>query len=205
MRKNISKEEARTLLLKFLLQKGILPLYFANVMDQKHYPSTELLTRKERIKQISFNIIDKQNNSMKTTGALKEVEVNESNSGIMTNYNNFNNNNNNKTILNTQNMSNYNNVGRRKSKTMKEIMLKIEDYMFYFGKKTASDLFKIFDRDANLKVGIKELADGFARMGISLNPEELDMIWKNIVGKSDKTSFGFEEFMAFYEKHKVKK
>ena len=152
--------------------------------------------------QISFNIIDKQNNNMKTTGALKEVEVNESNSGIMTNYNNFNNN---KTILNTQNMSNYNNVGRRKSKTMKEIMLKIEDYMFYFGKKTASDLFKIFDRDANLKVGIKELADGFARMGISLNPEELDMIWKNIVGKSDKTSFGFEEFMAFYEKHKVKK
>jgi Ca2+-binding EF-hand superfamily protein len=155
--------------------------------------------------QISFNIIDKQNNSMKTTGALKEVEVNESNSGIMTNFNNFNNYNNNKTILNTQNMSNYNNVGRRKSKTMKEIMLKIEDYMFYFGKKTASDLFKIFDRDANLKVGIKELADGFARMGISLNPEELDMIWKNIVGKSDKTSFGFEEFMAFYEKHKVKK
>jgi Ca2+-binding EF-hand superfamily protein len=128
--------------------------------------------------QISFNIIDKQNNSMKTTGALKEVEVNESNSGIMTNYNNFNNNNNNKTILNTQNMSNYNNVGRRKSKTMKEIMLKIEDYMFYFGKKTASDLFKIFDRDANLKVGIKELADGFARMGISLNPEELEIIDK---------------------------
>ena len=60
MRKNISREEARALLLKFLLQKGILPLYFANVMDQKHYPSTELLTRKERIKQICFNIIEIQ-------------------------------------------------------------------------------------------------------------------------------------------------
>ena len=60
MRKNISKEEARTLLLKFLLQKGILPLYFANVIDQKHYPLTELLTKKERIKQISFNIIEIQ-------------------------------------------------------------------------------------------------------------------------------------------------
>ena len=31
--------------------------------------------------------------------------------------------------------------------------------MFYFGKKTASDLFKIFDQDTNLKVGKKELAD----------------------------------------------
>ena len=155
--------------------------------------------------QISFNIIDKQNNNMNnSTGALKQIEVNESASGIMTNYNNFNNN---KINLNTQNLSDYNNnnINRRSSRTINEIMLKVDDYMFYFGKRTASDLFKIFDQDANLKVGMKEFANGFARIGISLNPEELDMIWKNIVGKSDKTSFGVEEFIVFFEKHKISK
>ena len=152
--------------------------------------------------QTSFNIIGKQNNNMKTTGALKEVEINESNSGIMTNYNNFNN----QINLNSQNLSNYNNnIGRRKSRTMDEIMLKVDGYMFRFGKNTASDLFKIFDVDVNLKVGKKELADGFAHIGIALNPEEHDMIWKSIIGKSDKTSFGYEEFKAFYDKHKVRK
>ena len=88
---------------------------------------------------------------------------------------------------------------------MSEIMIKIEDYMFYFGKKTSSDLFKIFDQDANLKVGKKELADGFAKMGISLNPEEHQMVWRHIVGKEEKESFGLEEFNEFYRKNKVKK
>ena len=55
------------------------------------------------------------------------------------------------------------------------------------------------------KVGKKELANGFAKMGISLNPEELEMIWKNIVGKGSKDSFGIDEFMEFYERHKILK
>ena len=88
---------------------------------------------------------------------------------------------------------------------MNEIMLKVDDYMFYFGKRTIADLFQIFDQDTNLKVGKKELANGFAKMGISLNPEELEMIWKNIVGKGSKDSFGIDEFMEFYEKHKILK
>ena len=153
--------------------------------------------------QISFNIIDKENTinnkNFNTTGALNQIDPNASNSGIMTNYNN---NIKDKITLNSQNMSKYNNI-KRKSKTMNEIMLNIDNYMFYFGKRSAADLFKIFDHDSNLKVGMKELANGFGKMGIALNPEELDMIWKNIVGKSNKSSFGVEEFIAFYEKHKV--
>ena len=82
-------------------------------------------------------------------------------------------------------------------------MLKVDSYMLYFGKRTASDLFKIFDQDANLKVGIKELANGFAKMEIALNPEELSMIWKKIVVSNTQQSFGVEEFMAFYEKYKI--
>ena len=160
--------------------------------------------------QISFDIIDKQNNNninninnikMNTTGDFNNIDIEASNTMsnnnrlYSTNYNNkFNNNIN----INTKYV-------KKNSKTMSEIMIKIEDYMFYFGKKTSSDLFKIFDQDANLKVGKKELADGFAKMGISLNPEEHQMVWRHIVGKEDKESFGLEEFNEFYRKNKVKK
>ncbi len=100
-------------------------------------------------------------------------------------------------------MNNINNNIRRKSKSMNEIMLEVDKFMVYIGKRSASDLFKIFDQDTNLKVGMKELANGFGKMGIKLNPEELEMLWKSIVGKSDKDSFGVEEFITFYEKHKI--
>ena len=186
---------------------------FKNLLSlEDDFDSTQKIKTLGEQSQISFNIIDKQNNNNiknNTTGALNQYDVNISNSGIMTNYNNFNNYNN---INNNNNMNNNSNLNsqvlkntRRKSRTMNEIMLKVDDYMFYFGKRTAADLFKIFDQDTNLKVGKKELANGFAKMGISLNPEELEMIWKNIVGKSSKNSFGVEEFMEFYEKHKILK
>ena len=104
---------------------------------------------------------------------------------------------------NNQNANNISSPGRRRSRTINEIMIKVDDFMIYFGKRTASDLFKIFDQDANLRVGIKELADGFSKMGIALNPEELSMIWKHIVISNTKDSFGIEEFMEFYEKNKI--
>ena len=156
--------------------------------------------------QISFNIIDKQNNNINnninynTTGALNQIDINVNNSGTMTNYNNLNNN------LYSPNLNNnkYKNI-RRNSRTMNEIILEINKYMFYIGKSTAADLFKIFDKDANLKVGKKELAEGFAKIGIQLNPEEHEMIWKSIVGTYSIEDFGFEEFKKFYEKHKVLK
>ena len=156
--------------------------------------------------QISFNIIDKQNNNINnninynTTGALNQMDINVNNSGTMTNYNNLNNN------LYSPNLNNnkYKNI-RRNSRTMNEIILEINKYMFYIGKSTAADLFKIFDKDANLKVGKKELAEGFAKIGIQLNPEEHEMIWKSIVGTYSIEDFGFEEFKKFYEKQKKKK
>ena len=150
--------------------------------------------------QISFNIIDKQNNINNninnTTGVIDQIDPNASiNSKIVSN-------NNMEDKLKSKTYNNFNKNIRRRSKTMKEIMLIVDDYMFYFGKRTASDLFKIFDQDANLKVGKKELAEGFAKMGISLNNEEHEMVWRHIVGKEDKESFGLEEFIAFYEKNK---
>ena len=174
--------------------------------------------------EISFNVIDRPNitsnkneiNNYNTTGVLKQDNPNETQNYSYTNYNNnnyiygnTNNSNTNKNNLiitnNLYHSKNVNSPGRRPSRTMNEIMIKVEDYMLYFGKRTASDLFKIFDQDANLRVGMKELADGFAKMNIALNPEELQMIWKHIVGYSHIDSFGIEEFMAFYEKNKVKK
>ena len=156
--------------------------------------------------EISFTVIDKINN---TTGALNQMNTNNNiQNNNYTNYNNFNNNNifnnSNTNISNNTNNINYINSGtKRRSRTMRELMLKVDDYMFYFGKRTASDLFKIFDVDENLRVGIKELADGFAKMQIALTPEELEMIWMHIVGTKIKTSFGIEEFMVFYDKYKL--
>lgn len=155
--------------------------------------------------EISFNVIDKQYNktnsndlkNYNTTGALNQnISYNNIPNNNYTNYNNLRN-------TNTNLFNNTGSPQRRRSRTLNEIMIKVDDYMFYFGKRTASDLFKIFDQDANLRVGIKELADGFAKMGIALNPEELSMIWKHIVISNTKTSFGIEEFMVFYEKNKV--
>ena len=162
--------------------------------EDEHNKKTKVLGEHT---QISFNIIDKQNNNINnTTGALDQFDPNASiNSKIVSN-------NNMEDKLKSKVYNNINKNIRRRSKTMKEIMLKVDDYMFYFGKRTASDLFKIFDQDANLKVGKKELADGFAKMGISLNNEEHQMVWSHIVGKEDKESFGLEEFIAFYEKNK---
>ena len=168
--------------------------------------------------EISFNVIDRPNmtgninnvNNYNTTGALKQIPNNTQNY----NYTNYNINNNILGNTNIDNLTKTNNLynisntgspGRRRSRTMNEIMIKVEDYMLYFGKRTATDLFKIFDQDANLRVGIKELADGFGKMNIALNPEELQMIWKHIVGYGNKDSFGIDEFMQFYEKNKVKK
>ena len=90
-----------------------------------------------------------------------------------------------------------------RSREMSEIMIIVENYMINFGKTTAADLYKIFDYDANLSVGRKELAEGFGRMGISLTSDELEMIWKAIVGKQDKEKFEFVEFREFFEKNKI--
>ena len=187
---------------KVVLDKQDFYQLFNNLLpfedDTEYNNKTKVLGQQT---QISFDIIDKQNNNtinnikMNTTGDFNNIDIEASNNMsnnklYSTNYNNkFNN----------------NKYVKKNSKTMSEIMIKIEDYMFYFGKKTSSDLFKIFDRDANLKVGKKELADGFAKMGISLNPEEHQMVWRHIVGKEEKESFGLEEFNEFYRKNKVKK
>ncbi len=159
------------------------------------------------------NVIDQQNNNknqkegnnFNTTGVLKQINPNMTQNNYYTNYNKNEilSGSNTNIVKNTGNNNKIGSPGRRRSRTLDEIMLKIDDYMLYLGKKSASDLFKIFDQDANLKVGIKELADGFAKMGIALNPEELYMIWKKIVVSNTKENFGVEEFMAFYEKHKI--
>ena len=157
--------------------------------------------------EISLTVIDKQNNNeinnYNTTGALRQIDNNNQNY----NYTNYNYNNNvfNNTNTNYYQSSNIQSPKRRRSRNLNEIMIKVDDFMLYFGKRTVSDLFKIFDQDANLRVGQKELAEGFAKMNCALNPEELSMIWKHIVTSNDQDSFGIEEFMAFYEKNKIQK
>ena len=163
--------------------------------------------------EISFTVIDKQNTktflkdkNYNTTGVLKQnYQNNNTQNNNITYYNNNNvfNNSNTNNFNNNQNVNNISSPGRRRSRTINEIMIKVDDFMIYFGKRTASDLFKIFDQDANLRVGIKELAEGFAKMQIYLNPEELAMIWKHIVISNTKDSFGIDEFMEFYEKNKI--
>ena len=143
--------------------------------------------------EISFNVIDKQNTK------INKNEINNYNRNNIFRGTNTNTN----ILNNTGNTKNTRSPERKRSRTLNEIMLKVDSYMLYFGKRTASDLFKIFDQDANLKVGIKELANGFAKMEIALNPEELSMIWKKIVVSNTQQSFGVEEFMAFYEKYKI--
>ena len=158
--------------------------------------------------EISLTVIDKQNNNeinnYNTTGALRQIDNNNQNYNY-TNYNYNNNVFNNNTNTNYYQSNNIQSPKRRRSRALNEIMIKVDDFMLYFGKRTASDLFKIFDQDANLRVGQKELAEGFAKMNCALNPEELSMIWKHIVTSNDQDSFGIEEFMAFYEKNKIQK
>ena len=158
--------------------------------------------------EISLTVIDKQNNNeinnYNTTGALRQIDNNNQNYNY-TNYNYNNNVFNNNTNTNYYQSNNIQSPKRRRSRALNEIMIKVDDFMLYFGKRTASDLFKIFDQDANLRVGQKELAEGFAKMNCALNPEELSMIWKYIVTSNDQDSFGIEEFMAFYEKNKIQK
>ena len=158
--------------------------------------------------EINLTVIDKKNY---TTGALNQVDPNNMSNNYNTYYNNNNNifnnpnANTNTNAINSQTNMNVIDSGtiRRKSRSMREIMLKVDDFMFYFGKRTAADLFKIFDQDENFRVGLKELADGFSKMQIALNPEELEMIWKHIVKSNYQTSFDLEEFIAFYNKHKI--
>ena len=213
--KFISKEEDLKRLVdvvfknKVVLDKQDFYQIFNNLLplDDQFY-----LNRKTQVlgenTEISFNVIDKQNNNINknevnnynTTGALNQINPNMTQNNNYTNYNKNNN------IFNSSNTNTFNKTGaagKRRSRSLNEIMLQVDDFMIYFGKRTASDLFKIFDQDANLKVGKKELANGFAKMQIALNPEELEMIWKKIVVSNNKENFGIEEFMVFYEKYKT--
>ena len=81
----------------------------------------------------------------------------------------------------------------------------INDYMINWGKSQAIDLYKMFDYDADLRVGKKEMADGFGYLGIELNNDELEMIWNEIVqGDKNKNKFDFNMFKIFYDRHKIK-
>ena len=100
------------------------------------------------------------------------------------------------------NNSNNNRIYKRNTKT---IMKLINDYMINWGKSQAIDLYKIFDYDADLRVGKKEMADGFGYLGIELNNDELEMIWNEIVqGDKNKNKFDFNMFKIFYDRHKIK-
>ena len=100
------------------------------------------------------------------------------------------------------NNSNNNRIYKRNTKT---IMKLINDYMINWGKSQAIDLYKMFDYDADLRVGKKEMADGFGYLGIELNNDELEMIWNEIVqGDKNKNKFDFNMFKIFYDRHKIK-
>ena len=157
--------------------------------------------------EINLTVIDKKNYTTGAINQMNQMGTNNLNNNYNTYYNTNNNIFNNPNTNATNNKTNLNVIDsgtiRRKSRSMREIMLKVDDFMFYFGKRTAADLFKIFDQDENFRVGLKELADGFSKMQIALNPEELEMIWKHIVKSNYQTSFDLEEFIDFYNKHKI--
>jgi Ca2+-binding EF-hand superfamily protein len=121
------------------------------------------------------------------------------------NNNNYNDNNFRAGRNNNYNYDNNNNENRIFRRNTKTIMKLINDYMINWGKSQAIDLYKMFDYDADLRVGRKEMADGFGHLGVELNNEELEMIWNEIVkGDKNMKKFDFNLFKVFYEKHRYK-
>ena len=88
-----------------------------------------------------------------------------------------------------------------KDRSLEDIGLLI--IKFTSGKKgdyDAVDLFKdIFDKDASLGIDKKELYKGFEKMGIRLNNNELDNLWKKISDKKD--IIEFSDFKAFHDNY----
>ena len=122
---------------------------------------------------------------------------------IDTNNNFISNNMNQGNDFNTGFISNYYDQNIIKTRNVKEIMINANNYLNRFGNNNAIDLYKMFDSDGNNFVGKKEMANGFGKLGIELNNEELDNIWNEIVNNDiHAEKFDFEKFKLFYNKHR---
>ena len=94
------------------------------------------------------------------------------------------------------------NITNNENRNINEIMREVNNYVIGYGA-NAIDLYKMFDYDGNSLVGKKEMADGFGKLGILLNNDELEMIWKEIAGKEPHVQyFDFLQFKKFYNQHR---
>ncbi len=90
-----------------------------------------------------------------------------------------------------------------KTRNVKEIMKSTNDYLNKFGPNNVIDIYKMFDSDGNNFVGKKEMANGFGRLGVELNNNELENIWNEIVNYDTQAEhFDFIKFKLFYNKHR---
>jgi Ca2+-binding EF-hand superfamily protein len=90
----------------------------------------------------------------------------------------------------------------KKDRNLTELGALIVKYKFSKGKSKleAVDLFKnIFDKDASLGIDKKELGIGFGKMGIELNENEKNNLWKKMGGS--KGNIDFASFKAFHDNY----
>ena len=125
----------------------------------------------------TIKVVEPENVSNNTTGRLK--------SG---NNNNINN--------NLEGFGNQSITNRE----IKDIMKEVNEYGIKSGKRSAVDIYKLFDKDSSLRIDQKEFYNGFKKMGINLSNEEIRKMWKEIAGPN-KNDFNFNEFKSFYNKY----
>jgi hypothetical protein len=90
----------------------------------------------------------------------------------------------------------------KKDRNLTELGALVVKYKFSKGKPKleAVDLFKnIFDKDASLGIDKKELGIGFGKMGIELNENEKNNLWKKMGGS--KGNIDFASFKAFHDNY----
>ena len=182
---------------------------FSNLLpssnEQKYYTYNNLHNNLD----IDPNI-NQTNNINNTTTNVNNTNLNNTNINKLNNTTHSINNQTNKNIQLTYNKDYYTanqlkemeNQEPKKDRNLKEIGELVVKYKINKGKsKTeAVDIFKyIFDKDASLGIDKKELGIGFAKMGIELNENEKNILWKKMGGNTG--NIDFASFKAFHDSY----
>ena len=181
---------------------------FSNLLpssnEQKYYTYNNLHNNLD----IDPNI--NQTNNINNTTNVNNTNLNNTNINKLNNTTHSINNQTNKNIQLTYNKDYYTanqlkemeNQEPKKDRNLKEIGELVVKYKINKGKsKTeAVDIFKyIFDKDASLGIDKKELGIGFAKMGIELNENEKNILWKKMGGNTG--NIDFASFKAFHDSY----
>lgn len=153
------------------------------------------------------------NNNINIEPNITNSDKINNNTNINSNINNTNQNINNQNDRNIQLIYNKNyytaeqlnkmkNEESKKDRNLNDIGELVAKYKINKGKSKseAVDIFKyIFDKDASLGIDKKELELGFAKMGIELNDNEKNILWKKMSG--NKGTIDFASFKAFHDSY----